>query len=66
MICVTRKYSAENYVFFFDKVVVLGFDLVSGAITRKIVSNGPWNLFNNKKKYVDNCQIITNSNSCTQ
>ena len=33
MICVTRKYSVENYVFFFDKVVVLGFDLVSGAIT---------------------------------
>ena len=29
MICVTRKYSVENYVFFFDKVVVLGFDLVS-------------------------------------
>ena len=27
MICVTRKYSVENYVFFFDKVVVLGFDL---------------------------------------
>ena len=33
MICVTRKYSVENYVFFFDKVVVLGFDLVYGAIT---------------------------------
>ena len=49
MICVTRKYSVENYVFFFDKVVMLGFDLVSGAITRKIDSNGPWNLFNNKK-----------------
>ena len=30
MICVTRKYSAENYVFFFDKVAVLGFDLGPG------------------------------------
>lgn len=33
MICFTRKYSVENFVVFFDKVVVLGFDLVSGAIT---------------------------------
>ena len=27
MICFTRKYSVENFVVFFDKVVVLGFDL---------------------------------------